>query len=249
METLILLATAGLLAGAMNAIAGGGSFVTSPAMIAVGLPAVMANASSTVALFPGTVASTWAYRHEFASVSGIRLRAMLPISVAGGTAGAVLLLATPGRLFDVVIPFLLLLATLTFAFGDRAGSALRRVVHIRPGAMLPLQLLISVYGGYFGGAVGLMMMAMWSLVTASPNLKAMAPVRVLLVAAANSAAVVWFVAAGAVRWPETLAMLGASAIGGYLGARLTRCLRPNVVRGFVIALTAVVTCAFFVRLI
>ncbi len=207
MQDVALLAAAGLLAGAMNAIAGGGSFVSFPAMVAAGLPAVTANASSTVALFPGTVASTWAYRREFAGIGELRVRAMLPVSVAGGFAGAALLLATPARLFDAVIPFLLLLATLTFAFGARAGLALRRVVRIGPGALLPLQFLISIYGGYFGGAVGLMMLAMWSLLTASADLKAMAPARVLLVSAANGAAVIWFIAAGAVRWPETLAML------------------------------------------
>ena len=142
---------------------------------------------------------------------------MLPVTLAGGLVGAVLLLATPARLFDVVIPFLLLLATLTFAFGARAGLALRRVVPVGPGAVLPTQFLVSIYGGYFGGAVGLMMMAAWSLLTANADLKAMAPARVLLVSAANGAAVLWFIGAGAVRWPETLAMLGASILGGYLG--------------------------------
>ena len=213
MQHIVLLAAAGLLAGAMNAIAGGGSFVSFPAMIAAGLPPVLANASSTVALFPGTLASTFAFRHEFgAGRRACGLRAMLPLSVAGGLVGAALLLATPARLFDVVIPFLLLLATLTFAFGVRAGLTLRRFVRVGPGAMLPLQFLIAIYGGYFGGAVGLMMMAIWSLLTASAELKAMAPARVLLVSAANGAAVVWFIVAGAVRWPETLAMLGASMV-------------------------------------
>ena len=126
--------------------------------------------------------------------------------------------------------------------------ALRRAVRIRPSALPVLQFLIAIYGGYFGGAVGLMMMAMWSLLTANADLKGMAPTRVLLVSSANGAAVVWFIAAGAVRWPETLAMLGASVVGGYLGARLTQVLHPPVVRGFVIALTATVTMAFFARL-
>lgn len=132
----------------------------------------------------------------------------------GGLVGAVLLLATPARLFDAIIPFLLLLATLTFAFGARAGLALHRVVPIGPGATLPVQFVISIYGGYFGGAVGLMMMATWSLLTANADLKAMAPARVLLVSAANGAAVLWFIIAGAVRWPATLAMLGAAVVGG-----------------------------------
>ena len=247
MEHAGLLAAAGLLGGAMNAIAGGGSFVTFPAMVLAGLPPVIANASSTVALFPGTLASTLAYRRDFGRVLGVRLRAMAPISMLGGAVGAALLLATPAHLFDAVIPVLLLLATLTFAFGARAGLALRRVVTIGPGGLLPLQFLISIYGGYFGGAVGLMMMAAWSLLSASADLKAMAPVRVLLVSAANGAAVLWFIVVGAVRWPETLAMLGASIVGGYLGARLTRFLPARVVRGFVVVLTATVTAAFFVR--
>ena len=247
MEHVALLAAAGLLAGAMNAIAGGGSFVSFPAMIAAGLPAVLANASSTVALFPGTVASTFAYRRGFAWDSEMNVRAMLPISVVGGALGAALLLATPARLFDAVIPFLLLLATLTFAFGARAGLALRQIVRLGPASGLVLQFLISIYGGYFGGAVGLMMMAVWSLLTASADLKAMAPVRVLLVSATNGAAVLWFIAAGAVRWPETLSMLAASIVGGYVGARLTQWLPGPIVRGFVVLLTASVTVVFFLR--
>jgi uncharacterized membrane protein YfcA len=247
MQHAALLAAAGLLAGAMNAIAGGGSFVTFPAMVLAGLPPVIANASSTVALFPGTLASTCALRHDFAHVPGLDLRVMLPLSVAGGLAGAVLLLATSARIFDVVMPFLLLLATLTFAFGAHAGLALRRLVRVGPGVLPPLQFVIAIYGGYFGGAVGLMMMATWSLLSASADLNAMAPARVLLVSAANAAAVLWFTAAGTVRWPETLAMLGASIVGGYLGARLTQFLPARVVRGFVVALTGTVTIAFFVR--
>jgi uncharacterized membrane protein YfcA len=247
MHNFVLLACAGLLAGAMNAIAGGGSFVSFPAMVAAGLPAVAANVSSTVALFPGTLASTWAYRRVFAQPAALSVRAMLPVTLAGGLLGAVLLLATPGRLFDAIVPFLLLLATLTFAFGSRAVVALHRIVAVGPGAILPMQFVISIYGGYFGGAVGLMMMAMWSLLTANPDLKAMAPIRMLMVSIANSAAVVWFIGSGAVWWPQTLAMLGASAVGGYVGARLTQWMPASVVRGFVVALSATVTVLFFLR--
>jgi uncharacterized membrane protein YfcA len=247
MNDFALLAFAGLLAGAMNAIAGGGSFVSFPAMVAAGLPAMAANVSSTVALFPGTLASTLAYRRGFIRPAALAVRAMVPITVAGGLLGAVLLLATPASLFDTVVPFLLLLATLTFAFGSRAGTALRRIVPVGPAAVLPMQFVISVYGGYFGGAVGLMMMAMWSLLTANPDLKAMAPLRVLMVSVANGAAVAWFVGSGAVWWPQTLAMLGASAVGGYIGARLTQWMPPHVVRGFVVVLSATVTILFFLR--
>ena len=201
----------------MNAIAGGGSFVTFPAMVAAGLPPVIANVSSTVALFPGTMASTLAYRRDFASIERVARRAPCCRSPWRAASWRGVCCSPPRRGCSMrSIPFLLLLATLTFAFGARAGLALRRVVPVGPGAVLPMQFLVSIYGGYFGGAVGLMMMATWSLLTANADLKAMAPARVLLVSAANGAAVLWFIGAGAVRWPETLAMLSASILGGYL---------------------------------
>jgi hypothetical protein len=249
MTTLLLLAAAGLLAGAMNAIAGGGSFVTFPVMVFAGLPPIVANASSTVALFPGTIASTFAYRRDLHGIGGYPLIFLAPLSFAAGVAGAVLLLVTPVHLFDAVIPFLLLLASLTFAFGARAGIMLRRVIRITPGALPFVQFVIAIYGGYFGGAVGLMMMASWCLLTASDDLKSMAPARVLLTSSANAGAVLCFIAAGAVRWPETLAMLIASVVGGYLGARLTSLLPAATVRRSVIVLTAVVTLVFFLRVI
>lgn len=243
----LLLAAAGLVAGAMNAIAGGGSFVSFPVMVFCGLPPVAANASSTVALFPGTVTSVLAYKDQFSSSGPIRLGVLGPISFVGGLLGAMLLLRTSAHTFDAVIPWLLLLATLAFAFGARAGMALRRFVTVGP-AVLPLvQGIIALYGGYFGGAVGLMMMAAWCLVTGSDDLKAMSPARVFLVSAANGAAVLWFIAAGAVHWPETLAMLGGCVAGGYLGARLGLILPREWVRRFVLALTAVITALFFLR--
>jgi uncharacterized membrane protein YfcA len=244
---ILLLAAAGLLAGAMNAIAGGGSFVTFPAMVFAGLPPVIANASSTVALFPGSLASTWAYRRELTGTVDIRLRWMLPASLAGGLCGALLLLFTPEHLFDVVIPWLLLLATLTFAFGARAGAALRRVVRIGPATLLVVQFVISLYGGYFGGAVGLMMLAAWGLLTASVNVKAMGPARTLLVSAANGAAVLLFICSGVVQWPETLALLVGAVAGGYGGARVARRLPPVLVRAIVLLLTATITAVFFRR--
>lgn len=246
MDSIPLLIAAGLLAGAMNAIAGGGSFVTFPVLVYLGLPPVIANATSTVALFPGTIASTWAYRANLIGIAGVRLRILLPISVAGGLIGAGLLLIAPARAFDAIIPWLLLLATLTFAGGRELGLALSRRVRIGMAPLLVIQLLVSIYGGYFGGAVGLMMLAVWSLLDPA-ELKAMAGARTLLVSAANGAAVLCFVVAGAVRWPEALAMLLSTIIGGYAGARIADRVPAGVIRVFVLLLSAMVTAAFFLR--
>jgi len=232
MENIPLLVVAGLLAGAMNAVAGGGSFVTFPTLVLLGLPPVAANATSTVALFPGTIASTWAYRDGLTGVAGVSLR--------------LLLLFAPASTFDAVVPWLLLLATLTFAGGREFGLALSRRLRIGTGTMLVCQFLISIYGGYFGGAVGLMMLAVWSLLDTT-ELKAMAPARTLLVSGANGAAVVCFVIAGAVRWPEMLAMLTSAIVGGYGAARVAKRLPPGLIRVLVLVLSATVTAWFFLR--
>ena len=245
-EHIPLLVGAGLLAGAMNAIAGGGSFATFPALVFAGLPPVIANATSTVALLPGTLASSWAYREGMTGIGGLPIRALAPITLVGGLIGALLLLFTPSPLFDAVIPWLLLLATLVFAGGRELVHAVSGKLHIGKMPVLVAQFLIAIYGGYFGGAVGLMMMAVWSLFDAA-DLKAMAPARTLLTSAANTMAVVCFILAGAVRWPELAAMLPAVVVGGYLGALGARYLPPRIVRGAVVVLCAAVTVYFFQR--
>ncbi len=157
-----------------------------------------------------------------------------------------LLLVTPGAAFDKVIPWLLLMATLTFAGGRNLGVWLRRRVRIGPGALLAIQFILGVYGGYFGGAVGLMMMAAWTLLD-SIELKTMAPARTLLTSAANGMAVLCFAVAGAVWWLEGVAMMASSIAGGYYAARFARHLPPTVLRGFVILLSACVTAGFFLK--
>lgn len=245
MWELLFMSLAGLCAGTMNAIAGGGSFVTFPAMVLVGLPPIVANASSTVALFPGSLASAWAYRHQLTSFGGVRLRVLVAVSLIGGFIGALLLLLTPARLFDQVVPWLLVLATLSFLFGREAGAALRRRVKIGPVPFVILQFGLAIYGGYFGGAVGLMLMAAWTLLD-SAELKAMNPAKVVLVGTMNSIAVATFILAAQVRWPETLAMLAGAVIGGYGGARVSRFIDPRLIRAFVILVSTVMT-GYFLR--
>jgi len=246
MQPDLFLFGAGLLAGAMNALAGGGSFVSLPALIAAGLPSVIANASSTVALWPGGAASAWTYHERFRPICGVSPLALAAATVLGALAGSLLLLWTPSSAFDAILPWLLLLATLALAFGRPVGAALRGRLHGRPAPVLIAQTILGAYGGYFGGAVGLMMVAAWSLL-GEPDVKALNPPRTLLVTAANTVATIAFITAGAVRWPQTLAMLAGGLAGGYLGARLGRILPPGPTRVMTLLWTASVTGAFFVR--
>jgi uncharacterized membrane protein YfcA len=242
----LLLFAAGLLAGALNAAVGGGSFVSIPAMVFAGLPSLAANASSTVALLPGSLASSWAWRKDLQSFEGVRLRTLLLISLAGGLAGAVLLLVTPPRAFDRLLPWLLLTATLAFWLGRRAGEALRRRVRIGPGVILAAQVVLSIYAGYFGGGVGIMMMAVWNLL-GPMDMKAMSAGRTILVSAANLVAVLCFAAFGPVHWRETAIMLVAAIVGGYLGAILARRVPSPTLRAFVLAFGVLMTGVFFWR--
>jgi len=248
LTSLVLLALAGFIAGGMNAIAGGGSFVSFPALIFAGLPPVAANASSTVALFPAAVVSVWAFRRDLVRVGGVPFPAMLVASVAGGLLGALLLLSTSDAAFRDVVPWLLLLASLAFTFGGRVGIALRRRFRVGASALLPVQFVLAIYGGYFGGAVGIMMMAIWGLLS-SATLKVLNPAKVLLVGAMNGVAVICFIVAGKVWWPETLAMLIAAAAGGYVGAQIARRLPTTIVRVVIITVSFAMTVAFFLRLV
>ncbi len=241
MNEFLLIAGAGLIAGAMNALAGGGSFVSLPALIAAGVPSVAANASSTVALFPGGAASAWAYRDGLGAVGAASLKSLLVTTLAGGAIGAMLLLCTPVTTFDV-----LLLATLALSLGQKLGEQLRRRWHIRPAAVLAIQFALAIYGGYFGGAVGIMMMAVWRLLD-SRELKSLNAPRTLLVSAANAVAVLTFILAQAVRWHETIIMLVAATLGGYGGAQLGRRAPAKAVRVGTVLLTSLITLAFFAR--
>jgi uncharacterized protein len=243
---LLLLAGAGFVAGVMNAVAGGGSFVTFPSLVAAGLPSVGANASSTVALFPGQVASAYAYRREIRSFEGLSLRILVPLSLAGGVCGALLLLFTPESTFDRVIPWLLLAGTIAFAFGSRLGPLLRRHLHIGGRTLLVLQFALAVYGGYFGGAVGLLLMAVWSVFGVA-DVRAMSAMRIALVTAMNSVAVACFAVAGKVFWVPAVAMGIASVTGGYLGAHVGRRMDPAKLRIVISCFNVAITAAFFWR--
>jgi uncharacterized membrane protein YfcA len=246
-QQIALLVGAGVLAGAMNAVAGGGTFVSLPALAALGLPGTVANASSSAALLPGALASVWAYRRDMTPLGGVGTRALALLSLAGGLSGAVLLLATPEAAFGLIIPWLLLAASLTLAAGPRLNRGLRRFgLRAGPRSVLATQFLLGIYGGYFGGAVGLMMLASWSLLSAL-DIATLTPLRTLMTAAANVVAVLLFVVSGAVSWIPTLAVMAGAIAGGYAGARLGRRLPRVVLRGLILAITFGTTLVFFAR--
>jgi len=242
-----LLIGAGFVAGAMNSVAGGGTFVTLPALTLAGLPPTVANASSTVALFPATLASSWAYRDDVQPLEGVGTGGLLTASLAGGLTGALLLLSTPERAFTLIVPWLLLAATIALASGARLGQALRSV-GLRMGrrSLLIAQFVLGIYGGYFGGAVGLMILAVWTLFTRI-ELQSMTPLRILMVAAANGVAVICFALSGNIHWRETLVVMAGGIAGGYLGAHAGRRLPASVVRALILAITIVTTAGFFLR--
>jgi uncharacterized membrane protein YfcA len=231
----------------MNAVAGGGTFVTLPALAWAGLLPTVANASSTVALFPGTLASIWAYRRDIHPIGGVGTSMLLALSTAGGLVGALLLLFTSEQAFTQIIPWLLLAATIALALGPRLGQGLR-YLGLRMGrrSLFIAQFLLGVYGGYFGGAVGLMMLAVWMLFTTA-DLRRMTPLRTTMVGAMNGIAVVCFAASGNVRWRESLIVMAGGIAGGYLGALIGRRLPVPVIRAIVLTITIITTVTFFLR--
>jgi uncharacterized membrane protein YfcA len=161
-------------------------------------------------------------------------------------AGALLLIFSPASVFDGLVPWLLLFGALVFAFGRQAGVALRRVVRLGRTALVATQFLLGIYGGYFGGAVGIMMMAAWSIFGMS-DIRAMSAARTLLVGATNAVAVVCFVFAGLVWWPQALLMLVAAVAGGYGGARLARAVDPDRLRTAITIFNFLIAAAVFWR--
>ena len=230
----------------MNALAGGGTFATLPALIALGLPANAANATSNVALLPGAVASAAEYRDELEPVGGLSVALLSAITFTGGIVGSVLLVLTPTRAFDFIIPWLLLLGLIVMLFGKRASSWLHERVRIGLRTLVVAQSLLSIYGGYFGGGVGLMLTATYGLL-AGAHPRSLFSVRTWVLSIANFAAAIVFVAAGLVRWAACLPMLAGAVVGGWLGAKVGKRLPQRAVRMWTLFVTAATTITFFLR--
>ncbi len=249
----IFLFFAAAVAGTLNALAGGGSFISFPALLFLRVPAVAANATNTVALWPGLAASTLAYIRRLS----VPLRLLIPLlvtSVAGGWVGALLLLRTPPHTFLHLIPWLLLAGTLLFAFGNSIRTIAGRTaviddLHATSWTAIAVssfvELLVAIYGGYFGAGIGFITLGMLTAL-GMRDIHAMGAIRTLLAATINAAAVLTFILAGAVLWPQCAVMIAGALAGGWFGAHYAQKSDPRKVRALVIGLGIVMSAYFFV---
>jgi uncharacterized protein len=251
-DTIALLAVAAFSAGVLNAIAGGGSFLTFPALVFAGVPPISANATSALAVSPGYAGSIFGFKQELAALPRRLLLQEFAVASAGGLIGALLLLVTPAKVFSGLIPWLLMFATLLFALGpwlaarNKARSGEPNVAtHLRGARFFGL-LGVCIYGGYFNGGLGILLMALYGLVGESRlhTVNALKNVNSLVLSLLSVAAFVW---AGAVAWPEGLLMMACATVGGFSGAKLAKRMPIAWVRAVVIATGLTMTIVFFIR--
>ncbi len=244
MITIVVLTAAAFLGGVLNALAGGGTLVTCPTLLFAGLNPIDANASSIVALFPGTFSGAWAYRRYTLAVTEVNVRGFFYLSLIGGLIGACLLLSTPASTFAAVVPWLILFATMVFALGNFAPLEMNQRLHFGPRGALIAHFIISVYGGYFGGGIGFLMLAAFTLF-GMRDINAMNGLKMALAGVMTTTAIVPFIIADIVRWPETLCMAASSVIGAYVAAHSAQRLDQRLIKGFVVVLGAGLTVFFF----
>ncbi|HVU70420.1 MAG TPA: sulfite exporter TauE/SafE family protein [Ktedonobacteraceae bacterium] len=277
--SILITFVAAVLGGTLNGVAGGGTFLTLPSLLYVGVPPIQANATSSAALWPGSAAAAWALRKELLRQNKKLLLVLGITSFIGGTSGALLLLVTSQSTFVHMIPYLLLLATILFTLSplvsarikrglaerrkqaalvkvNAAGEVVEEVTMAREttgGPSLPalmgiaaLQLVIAVYGGYFGGGIGILMLASLGMLGIE-DLNEMNAVKNVLAACINGVAIITFIVAGAIVWLNALIMVAGAILGGYGGVYFARKLDQRIVRGFVIFVGCVMTIYFFFK--
>jgi uncharacterized protein len=248
LQTIIFLFVAGVLGGALNSVAGGGSFIAFPALLFTGVPPIPANATNTIALWTAAAASGGAYRKHL-DVPRRVLIPLLVVSLAGGIAGAFLLLKTPAHTFMRVLPWLTLGATLLFAFGKKIAGERKSVIEHETtqlalaGASF-FQLCVAVYGGYFGGGMGIVMLAMLAALGMT-DIHAMNALKSVMGSVINGVAVVTFILARAIYWHHGIVMILGGICGGYLGAHYAQKLPQVWIRWFVVLVGSGMTVYFF----
>lgn len=241
-----------ILGGVLNSIAGGAGVILFPALLVTGLPSISANATNTVATLPGYVASIYVYRHELKTQWRISLL-LGSISLIGGMLGAMLLLSMPNTSFDRLVPWFLLLATLLFTFSDSITTRLKiSLLQVSQSQrsrrslfqVLLIQFLIAIYGGFYGGGMSFLILAMLRIVGIK-DIHKMNMLKIVLMGCIDSFAVITFIFANIVAWPQALLMMVGTFIGGFSGANLARYLKPSAVKRFVIVIGFATSAYFF----
>lgn len=251
MLDMFLLLAAGLLGGVVNSLAGGGSFITFPALLLAGVPPITANASNTFAACAGYMSGTWALRSEI-KVPKARLITLSLISAIGGGAGAWLLTKTSNSSFSAAIPWLLLFATLTFAFGSQLNQALQRVSqrnrHFGLAHLILMQVLfigVSIYGGFFNAGLGIIILSYLSL-AGFKQINEMNGLKLLYSSTISLCAIIFFIFNDLIAWPETLSVLTGTLIGGYLAGHLSKKIPQWIIRRAILTAGIGITAYFFI---
>jgi len=235
---------AAVVGGAINSVAGGGSFLTFPALLFAGVPAIPANATNNTAMWLGIVASARGYREEIRAYRGVIVPALI-VSLIGSLGGAILLLHTPPKIFEHLIPWLLLFATVVFALSPLLTKR-HETRDVHSPWQLAAQFAVSIYGGYFGAGMGILMLSILSI-SGLPNMNAMNGVKNVLSIVINGVAVVPFAIAGVINWPIALLMAVFAMAGGYAGARFFRRVPSHITRIIVLSIGAAMSAYFFAR--
>jgi uncharacterized membrane protein YfcA len=244
----LFLAIAAFLAGLLNTIAGGGTFLTFPALVYTGVPVVIANATSAVAVFPGYLGGAIGFRKELAALDKVRFVKTVFLTVLGGLVGSLLLLVSSNEVFSAAVPFLLMMATLVFAFGPRIQNWARnsRFGVKSEGALGTM--VVSIYGGYFNGGLGVVLLALFSL-WGMREINTMNGLKSVLSFALSVTSTITFAVAGLVAWPQAMTMMAAAIAGGYVGAPVGRILPPYVIRIIIVIIGVLMSFAFLIRLL
>ena len=249
---------AAFVAGAVNSVSGGGTLISFPALVWTGMNPVIANATNTLSIWPGSLASLFGFRREFSTASTRSLMLALP-SLLGGIAGAYLLINTPSKWFAAAVPYLILGATILFAAQEvitraAVSTSVDKIIDAAAGEAAErggwgtaffFQLLVSVYGGYFGAGIGILMLAEFGLLGFT-DIHHMLALRNYLALCINGVAAVYFVLRGAVSWPEAILMTVAQVLGGYGGALVARRLSRRTVRWMVVGIGLSMAASLFV---
>jgi uncharacterized protein len=236
--------------GIQNALAGGGSFVTFPALLMAGLDPRTANITSTIALFPGQITTGWIGRHAVRGTDTISFQVLVGISLIGGILGATLLLATPPTIFAHLVPWLVLFATLIFAYGSFGKHILQHNTVIEQTHWHPIwagfiQFLIAIYGGYFGGGIGILMLA--ALTMAGMTMRHAGASKNVLASVMNASAVITFLCYSRIAWIQAAIVASGSMLGGILGGMVLTYVNEKILRGAVVAIGLLLTIGLFLR--